>query len=189
MKNKKIKLVLSGSGTKYPCFVGAIKKLLEEGYEIEEVCGTSGGALVASGLASYYDSKNPLATIDRLEKFMIDFLPGKLIDWNFLPFFRRGFIGGKKILKALEENLPKSFNDVMRSTPKDDGIKFLIPRKTKFSSPTVVIFSVRAPASKLYNLSADVNANATIAAVNISRRANSVNAFSPRICSKASIVA
>ena len=34
---KKIKLVLSGSGTRYPVFAGAIRKLLEDGYEIEEV--------------------------------------------------------------------------------------------------------------------------------------------------------
>lgn len=113
MKSKSIKLVLSGSGTRYPCFIGAIKKLLEQGYEIEEVCGTSGGALVAAGLASFYDKQDPLKTVDKLQDFALDILPGPLMDWNLLPFFRRGFIGGKKVLKTLERELPGSFDDTV----------------------------------------------------------------------------
>jgi len=107
--SKSIKLVLSGSGTRYPCFIGAIRALLEEGYEIEELCGTSGGAFIASGFASFYNFKNPLATVDRLESMAMELLPKPLIDFNFLPFMRKGFIGGRKIFNLLKKELPESF--------------------------------------------------------------------------------
>ena len=111
MLGKKIKLVLSGSGTRYPCFVGAIKRLLEEGYEIEEICGTSGGALVAAGFASFYEPDKPEDIVELMTEMSLCLLPGPLMDINLLPFYRKGFMGGNRILKELREQLPKSFKD------------------------------------------------------------------------------
>lgn len=111
MLGKKIKLVLSGSGTRYPCFVGAIKRLLEEGYEIEEICGTSGGALVAAGFASNYDPEKPDEIIKLMTDMSLSLLPGPMMDVNLLPLYRRGVFAGNRILKQLRKQLPKSFQD------------------------------------------------------------------------------
>ena len=111
MQKKKIKLVLSGSGTRYPCFIGAIERLLEEGYEITEVCGTSGGAMVAAGFASQYVPEKPKNAIDWMTDMSLEFLPGPLMDVNFLPFYRKGLVAGDRILQKLREHLPKSFQD------------------------------------------------------------------------------
>ncbi len=47
-KRKDLDLILSSSGVRAPCFVGAIEALLEKGYSIKRIAGTSGGAIVAS---------------------------------------------------------------------------------------------------------------------------------------------
>lgn len=109
MTRKKVKLVLSGSGTRYSCFIGAIQRLLEEGYEIEEVCGTSGGAIIAAGFASRYEPEKPEEIVRVMTDIALELLPGPLMDVNWMPFFRKGFFGGKKILKKLREELPKEF--------------------------------------------------------------------------------
>lgn len=111
MAGKKVKLVLSGSGTRYPCFIGAIKRLLDEGYEIEEVCGTSGGAIVAAGFATHYDPEKPDEIVKLMTEMAVKLLPGPLMDINLLPFFRKGFFGGNKILKTLRKELPRDFSD------------------------------------------------------------------------------
>jgi NTE family protein len=48
---KEIDLVLSGSGTRYPVYVGAVRALMENGYQIKRVAGVSGGGLVACALS------------------------------------------------------------------------------------------------------------------------------------------
>lgn len=111
MSSNKIKLVLSGSGTRYPCFIGAIKRLLEEGYEIEEICGTSGGAIVAAGFASNYEPDKPEEIVKFMTDMALEILPRPLMDINAFPFFRKGFFAGKKILRALEKHLPDNFSD------------------------------------------------------------------------------
>lgn len=58
-KNKKrereIDLVLSASGVRAPCFVGAIDALLEKGYKIRRIAGSSGGSVVAAAYALGFD--------------------------------------------------------------------------------------------------------------------------------------
>lgn len=106
--NKKIKLVLSGSGTLYPAHVGAVKAMVESGHQIEEVCGVSGGAIVAAAIASGYK-------VDDLVKLVKQTLPAKndLIDislWSLLT--KWGLIKGEKIEKMFEKFLVKTFADV-----------------------------------------------------------------------------
>lgn len=48
---KEIDLILSGSGTRYPVYVGAVRALLENGYQIKRVAGVSGGGIVACALS------------------------------------------------------------------------------------------------------------------------------------------
>jgi len=105
---KKIKLVLSGSGTLYPVHVGAVIKLAELGYEVEEVCGTSGGAIVAAAIATGYKLN------DELIQMVKKTLPGKndLVDYSLWSLITKwGFIKGDKIEAALNNYLPKSFKE------------------------------------------------------------------------------
>lgn len=94
---KKVKLVLSGSGTRFPVFAGAIKRLVEEGYEFEAVCGTSGGAIIGAGIGLGFDS-------DKIVDICLSILPGlqRLLDpslWTF--FWKWGLLKGSKIEEEL----------------------------------------------------------------------------------------
>lgn len=46
-----VDLVLSSCGVRAPCFIGAIEALLEKGYNIHRIAGSSGGAVIAAGYA------------------------------------------------------------------------------------------------------------------------------------------
>lgn len=48
---KEIDIVLASSGTRAPCFIGAIAAILEKGYSIRRIAGFSGGAIIAAGFA------------------------------------------------------------------------------------------------------------------------------------------
>lgn len=50
-QKQEIDLVLSSSGVRAPCFIGGIEGILEKGYEIKRIAGTSGGAIIAAGHA------------------------------------------------------------------------------------------------------------------------------------------
>jgi len=108
---KKIKLVLSGSGTRYPVFAGAIKRLIEEKYEITEVCGTSGGAIVAAALGAKYSHSRPESSINGLMKLLNESLPGPFLDPHFFPFGTRGIFKGNKILREFRRLFPESFSE------------------------------------------------------------------------------
>jgi NTE family protein len=98
---KKIKLVLSGSGTKFPVFAGALKRLEEAGCIVEEVIGTSGGSIIAAAIASGMSA-------DKIIKLCKEIMPrlDKLVDFNvFRPLTDWGFVGGKK----MKEELGKHF--------------------------------------------------------------------------------
>lgn len=82
MNLKPYKLVISGSGTRFPIFVGALKALYEHGFTFSEVSGTSGGAIIAAGLALGF-------TIDEIINLCLDVLPNinKLIDPSLISLF------------------------------------------------------------------------------------------------------
>lgn len=46
--SKQIRVALSGSGTKASAHVGALQAVIDAGFSIKELCGTSGGALVGA---------------------------------------------------------------------------------------------------------------------------------------------
>jgi NTE family protein len=105
---QKVKLVLSGSGTLYPAHVGAIIKLSEAGYEFEEVVGTSGGAIIASAIASGYKPNAEL--IEMVKKTLPS--KNKLVDPSIWALMTKwGFIKGDKIEEMLDKYLVKKFSD------------------------------------------------------------------------------
>lgn len=106
--SKSIKLVLSGSGMKFPVHVGAINRLTELGYNITEVCGTSGGALVAAALASGFTPGNQLVYLIKKT------LPGKnkLIDYSVFSLLTKwGLVKGDKLLNAMSEFMVHKFSE------------------------------------------------------------------------------
>lgn len=52
-----IDLVFSGSGTLVPAHVGAYSALMDAGFEVVRVAGTSGGAIMAAGIAAGWDTR------------------------------------------------------------------------------------------------------------------------------------
>ena len=79
-RNKKnspeIDLVLSASGVRAPCFIGGLEAILEKGYKISRVAGTSGGAVVAASYALGMDverlkSKAPDTPYETFKDFQI----------------------------------------------------------------------------------------------------------------------
>ncbi len=49
--NKHIDIIFSSSGTRAPCFIGGLEAILDKGYHIHRIAGTSGGAIIAAGYA------------------------------------------------------------------------------------------------------------------------------------------
>ena len=82
---EKIDLVLSGSGTLAPCHIGAYAYLVREaGMVVERVSGTSGGAIVAAGIAHNM-------TISQMSALAAETLSSNVLDpipwwrpWEFL---------------------------------------------------------------------------------------------------------
>lgn len=154
--SKAYKLVLSGSGTRYPCFIGAIKRLIEEGIEIEEVCGTSGGAIVSAGLGWKYDKENPLDSIKFLEEFALNLYPAELLDphwfdfalsfkwrnlfhgYNFKPFnvFGKGDVF---TLDPKQMFLTRNTNGIFKGDKILEKIRDSLPRDLKLKIPVTIV--------------------------------------------------
>lgn len=107
MQRRRVRLVLSGSGTRYPVFIGALRVLERYGIEVVEVLGVSGGSLMAAGIAAGMDSY-------ALEKLAKEALPGELTDIRWLPSWSayHGRIKGAKLLARLRQLLPATFAEM-----------------------------------------------------------------------------
>ena len=105
-----INVVLSGSGTRYPIHVGALRAL-DEVFDIKSVCGVSGGAIVAATYATTQD-------IEETQRIVLETLPGPngLIDDRCMIDFlwskgKKGLIKGDKLLAKFEEIFAPTFRD------------------------------------------------------------------------------
>ena len=99
MKEKKdIALVLSGGGARGIAHIGVIEELLERGYKISSVAGTSMGSVVGGvyALGHLEDYKNWLFSLDRIDVF-------RLLDFTFS---NSGLIRGNKVFKKMREFIP-----------------------------------------------------------------------------------
>ncbi len=75
-KNKDIDLVLSSSGVRAPCFIGALEALEEKKYKIRRIAGSSGGSIIATSYALGMTTKEmreiaPKAPYNKMRDFRI----------------------------------------------------------------------------------------------------------------------
>ena len=106
----RIGLALSSGGAKGFAYVGVIQALEEQGIEVDMIAGCSMGAYIGSLWAAGHNS----AFIrDRANELQGRWGRWKLMDPIFPP--RRGFLGGNKIKKLLQESVGQShFCDMVR---------------------------------------------------------------------------
>lgn len=95
--SKQIRLALSGSGTKAPAHGGALQAVLDAGYTIPQISGTSGGSLVAA----LYACGMPMADIKHLLLTMdwSDLMDGSLLS----VLSGRGYSTGNALLEFMED--------------------------------------------------------------------------------------
>ncbi len=98
MKRKKVALVLSSGGARGMAHIGVIEELLDRGYEITSISGSSigsvvGGAYASGGLEAY---KKWISSFERIDII-------KLMDFMVST---RGFIRGEKVLNAMKGIFP-----------------------------------------------------------------------------------
>lgn len=102
---KQLKLVLSGSGTRYPVQIGAICELLDLGFEFPEIVGASGGAVSGAAACRYKTSAE-------LEKLAVSLLPSTFLTKNWLPFGgRAGLYTKDGLIKAFKKSLHPKVED------------------------------------------------------------------------------
>lgn len=95
---KKVALVLSSGGARGLAHIGVIERLVEEGYQISSISGSSIGAVIgafyACGKLDLY--KKWVLELERLDLF-------KLFDFTFSV---QGFIRGEKVFNELQKIIP-----------------------------------------------------------------------------------
>ena len=82
--HKNVYVVFSGSGVKFPYFIGVLRYLIDNDYNIKGIAGTSGGSLVAGLYTS-----NILSSQD-LMIFARDFRFTDIMTLNWKSFFKLG---------------------------------------------------------------------------------------------------
>lgn len=94
-KSKNIALVLSSGGARGLAHIGVIDELVERGYQINSIAGSSMGALVGGLYATNNLDKfrDWIVTLDKLAIF-------KLIDFTFSS---QGFVKGEKIFHRMQK--------------------------------------------------------------------------------------
>jgi NTE family protein len=105
-----IDLVFSGSGTLFPCHLGALASLQRDGKKVRRVAGTSGGALVAAAVAHGMSVARAMELVEGLLKKEI--LDSQMVWWNPLGFLNGyGIHKGDKIHAALRKVFPGRMNE------------------------------------------------------------------------------
>lgn len=98
-------LVIGGTGTRLSCVIGVLRALENLGLRPRRVCGTSGGAIIATGLAHGLDSV-------QLEALAKATLPKRFLDPHLIPVVGapgKGFNAGHELLKAFREFFPPNW--------------------------------------------------------------------------------
>ncbi len=96
--SKKVALVLSSGGARGLAHIGVIEGLIDHGFEISSIAGSSMGSVVGAfhACGKLDEFKEWICNLDRLEVF-------KLIDFTFSS---QGFVKGEKVFKNLQKIIP-----------------------------------------------------------------------------------
>lgn len=96
--SKRISLVLSGGGARGLAHIGVIEELVNQGYEIHSVAGTSMGALVGGLFA--------MGELDKYKKWMIGLDKMKVFSLVDFTLSAHGLVKGDKVLQKMQEFIP-----------------------------------------------------------------------------------
>ena len=93
--SKSVALVLSSGGARGVAHIGVIEGLLEEGYNIKSISGSSMGAIVGAVYAAgkLPEFKEWISNLDRVDVF-------KLMDFTFST---QGFVRGEKVFNEMKK--------------------------------------------------------------------------------------
>jgi NTE family protein len=142
---KPIRVALSGSGTKAPAHVGALQAIVDAGFTIIELAGTSGGALISA----LYACGMPLTQLRSLAMTM-DWAP--LMAGSLMSVITgKGYSSGNALLQFMQTNTGgKTFEQLpidltIMSSDVSNEVPFIFSEK---STPQAQIaFAGRASAS------------------------------------------
>lgn len=114
--NKPVDIVLEGGGTKIPALVGAVERLYQLGWDIQQVAGSSAGAIVACLIAAGYtpsELKQIVLSID-----FNTFKNGSAVTNLPRMFNKFGYWTGDPVLKLirklLEDKNVQTFQDLKK---------------------------------------------------------------------------
>ena len=93
--SKSVALVLSSGGARGVAHMGGIEALLEEGYTITSIAGSSMGAVVGGVYAAgkFEEYKDWISNLDKLDVF-------KLLDFTLST---QGFVRGERVFKEMKK--------------------------------------------------------------------------------------
>ena len=117
---KKAHLVISGSGAKLVAFLMSLYVLHLLGYIFTRVTGTSGGAILAGAIATFYDPSSSREERGRSLRKVIRLTVGidipSMLDpqWRIsrIAFGKSGMIKGNKLLKKFKKELAPKFESL-----------------------------------------------------------------------------
>ena len=144
MNNKKMNIVLSGSGTLFYVFIGALDKLLKEKKTEDTqltVTGTSGGSIVASLIACGY-------SMEEIKGIALQINLKELADWSYNPLYRFGLIEGKKLTEVFKKYLDYTFLEAYKKT----GIPLKIITTNAIDGSPKIYSSFYTPQKKIYEV-------------------------------------
>ena len=97
--SKKVALALASGGPRGFAYIGAIEQLLERGYEICSVAGTSAGALVGGIYAA--------GGLQPFKEWLFGLDPVKIMTLMDFSISKNYLVKGEKIIQAIRERVPE----------------------------------------------------------------------------------
>lgn len=95
---KDVSLVLSGGGARGFGHIGVIEVLVENGYHIKNIVGTSMGAVVGGLYA--------MGEMDNFKNWILNMKNYQALDLVDISFRRRGLLKGERVFRKMKNNFP-----------------------------------------------------------------------------------
>ena len=98
MSGKKVALVLSSGGPRGFAYIGAIEELLDRGYEITSIAGTSAGSLVGGIYAA--------GGLEAFKEWLYALDPMKVVSLMDFSFSKSHLVNGDRVINAIRKRVP-----------------------------------------------------------------------------------